>query len=140
MIKPNTSYEGQGVKVMIEGKEYPLIRTTAKMAFYDVDGKEKRISLKKVNTQDSDSNSKKGKKSRKSNKVSDSNSDRKGPVGNGNFGGHMPNVPESCTHSRVFVDDKGVRWIDNQICNSFCKVKKCDRWREYRKETAGKVK
>lgn len=139
MIKPNTSYEGQGVMVTIEGKEYPLIRTTAKMAFYDVDGKEKRISLKKVNSQDSESKSNK-KGSKKSNKVSNSNSGRKGPVGNGNFGGHMSHVPESCTHKSIFKDDNDIRWIDNQICYRSCKVKKCDRWREYRKETASKVK
>lgn len=131
-IQPNTDYKDQGKVILVKDKEYPLVRTTAKMAFYLDGDKEKRISINKVNN--SDSGSTKSTKSKKSGKVSHSNSDKTGPVGNGNFGGHMPNVPESCTHKRVFEDDKGVRWIDNQICLNFCKVKKCDRFKEYKKE------
>ena len=50
-----------------------------------------------------------------------------------NWGGHMPFVPMSCTHNRVFAqkqEDGKVRWIDNGICNTHCKDK-CDRWKQY---------
>ena len=135
-IEPNTDYRDKGVTIQVKDKEYPLVRTTAKMAFYLDGDKEKRISINKVNNPDSGSKS--NSKKSKGGKVSNFNSDKKGPVGNGNFGGHMPHVPESCDHKKVFEDDKGVRWIDNQICFNFCKVKKCNRWREYKKEVSKK--
>lgn len=120
MIEKNKTFRS-GYKVKIKGKIYPLIKTSTKSVHYlNRDKIEKRTSIKNVQ------------------EVIEPPPKEEQEFYN--FGGHMPHVPVSCVHERVFEDGQGIRWIDNQICSNFCKVKKCDRWREYRKQTARTIK
>lgn len=48
MIEKNTNYASQGKVVVIEGEEYPLLKTTEKMVFYMKEDEIKRIKIDKV--------------------------------------------------------------------------------------------
>jgi len=118
VIDKNRNF-GNGYKVVIKGKTYPLIKTSMKSVYYLKDKKEKRTSIFNVE------------------RVIEP--PKRDTTGFHNFGGHVPYVPETCDHPKIF-EYEGIRWIDNQICYNVCKVKKCDRWREYRKEMNQKFK
>ena len=48
MIEKNTNYASKGKVVLIEGEEYPLLKTTEKMAFIMKGDEIKRVKLEKV--------------------------------------------------------------------------------------------
>lgn len=48
MIKKNTNYASQGKVVVIEGEQYPLLKTTEKMVFYMKEDEIKRTKIDKV--------------------------------------------------------------------------------------------
>jgi hypothetical protein len=48
MIEKNTNYASKGKLVVIEGVEYPLLKTTEKMVFYMVEDEIKRVKIDKV--------------------------------------------------------------------------------------------
>ena len=48
MIEKNTNYANTAKIVVIEGKEYPLLKTTEKMVFYMCEDEIKRAKIDKV--------------------------------------------------------------------------------------------
>ena len=48
MIEKNTNYANTGKIVVIEGVEYPLLKTTEKMVFYMKEDEIKRVKIDKV--------------------------------------------------------------------------------------------
>jgi len=48
MIEKNRNYASEGKIVVIEGKEYPLLKTTEKMVFYMKEDEIKRAKIDKV--------------------------------------------------------------------------------------------
>lgn len=48
MIEKNKNYAADGKVVVIEGKSYPLLKTTEKMVFYMCEDEIKRIKIDKV--------------------------------------------------------------------------------------------
>jgi hypothetical protein len=48
MIEKNTNYASDGKLVVIEGVEYPLLKTTEKMVFYMKEDEIKRVKIDKV--------------------------------------------------------------------------------------------
>lgn len=124
MIEPKKNYDGK-INVRIGDKEYPLIRTTAKMAFYKDGDKERRVSLTKLNGTKAEENHKKANRKEKIKPVEKL----------GLWGGHMPDAPESCSHPKKFYDNTSkTNWIDVNICNGCKKSKGCSRWKEYKKQ------
>lgn len=119
-IVPNKDYRNQGIKILIKKKEYSLVRTTAKMAVYiDKNKKERKTKIENVEITQS---------SKKTEKTED-----KEEIEPRYIGGHMPHVPQSCNHHRVFEDNWGIRWIDNLICSRCSKKNKCQRRKEFDK-------
>ena len=119
-LKSNKDYKDQGIKIQVKGREYPLIRTTTKMAVYDDgSGKERKVKLEntKVVETEQKTNTEQTEQTKKF----------------WYFGGHMPFVPENCDNKNIFTDEHGIRWIDNVICAK-CK-KKCQRRKEFKKIT-----
>lgn len=47
-MKPNKNYTKDAVFIIVEGKEYPLLKTSNKMAFYMKDDEIKRIKIDKA--------------------------------------------------------------------------------------------
>jgi len=121
-ISPNTEFYGK-TKIKLNDKEFPLVRTTTKMAFYLDGDKEKRISLSKLN----DTKSEEKHKLLKKKKIE--------PVKRlGLHGGHMPDAPSDCSHPKKFFDNiSETNWIDINICNMLKCNTKCARYNEYRK-------
>ena len=48
MMKSNKNYTKDGLFIIVEGKEYPLLKTSNKMAFYMKDDEIKRIKIEKA--------------------------------------------------------------------------------------------
>ena len=48
MIEKNKNYANDGKIVVIEGEQYPLLKTTEKMVFYMKEDEIKRIKIDKV--------------------------------------------------------------------------------------------
>jgi len=48
MIEKNKNYANTGKIVVIEGKSYPLLKTTEKMVFYMIEDEIKRTKIDKV--------------------------------------------------------------------------------------------
>jgi hypothetical protein len=47
-IKKNTNYASDGLLIEVDGKLYPLLKSTEKMVFYMKEDEIKRISMSKV--------------------------------------------------------------------------------------------
>jgi hypothetical protein len=125
-LKPNTDYSGQDILLKVNGKKEPrpLVRTTAKSAFYLDGDKTRYTAFKNCYIYDPSVNGGNGRKKELK------------PVTQYNlWGGHMSDVPVECEHPRAFVDERtGTRWIDNAICATTCKkASKCSRRLEYKK-------
>ena len=48
MIEKNKNYTNEGKSVIVEGVEYPLLKTSEKMVFYMKDDEIKRIKIEKI--------------------------------------------------------------------------------------------
>jgi hypothetical protein len=48
-MERNKNYTKDGIFIIVEGQEYPLLKTSNKMAFYMKDDEIKRIKIEKVN-------------------------------------------------------------------------------------------
>ncbi len=122
MIEPKTDYQGK-TKIKVNDKEFPLLRTTAKTAFYKDGDKERRISLSKLNDTKAEEKHKMSQKKRSVKPVEKL----------GLWGGHMPDVPIECNHPRKFFDNTSkTNWIDINICNIGCSAT-CFRYKDFKK-------
>lgn len=52
MIEKNKNYTKELTHIIVEGEEYPLIKTSEKMAFYIKDDEIKRIKIEKLKGDD----------------------------------------------------------------------------------------